>query len=140
MGIQSTIEAIKEREQNVAIRPARSVSETLAKSTRQGRILQVFMNADFRCAHDGLAKLAKDKGIDVENLEPAQYVVFINTAQDRVKVYAAFNVLAYMRSKSGKIDLTAISRIPEAFRATGGLNYDKILKETLEASLRRKRS
>ena len=51
-----------------------------------GRVLQVFLHADMRNGHEGLAIMAKEQGIDVSKLEPGQYVVFVNGANDKLKL------------------------------------------------------
>lgn len=102
------------------------------------RIVRVFLNADLRCGHDGLAALAKKESIDVKKLPPGEYVIFLNAAKDRVKVYAASNVVAYHRSESGRLEMAAIARIPQAFTASGHLDYSKALRATLEQALAKK--
>jgi hypothetical protein len=99
------------------------------------KIIQVFLNADLRCGHDGLAKLANDNNINVANLEPGQFIIFINTEMNRLKLYAANQVIAYLRLKEGKIDIRAIQLIPRAFLASGRIDYDKAIKEIIESKL-----
>ena len=83
--------------------------------------------------------MAKDNGIKVRDLEPGQYVVFINTHKDRVKVFAAGNVIAYAKLEQGRrVDLNVIQHIPRVFQATGNLNYDKALEAALQTSLARR--
>ena len=89
--------------------------------------------------HNGLADLAKKYEIDVQKLEPGEYVIFMNGARDRVKVYAAQNVIAYQKMPSGhRLDLRAIAEIPRVFKATGRMSYDDALKEALIKTMAKK--
>lgn len=103
-----------------------------------GRVLQVFLHSDMRCGHEGLAILAKEAGIDVTKLAHGQYVVFVNSASDKIKLYATSHVVAYMQLPKGqKFDLRVISEIPKAFNGSGKLDYDKALKGAVEGALQR---
>lgn len=108
-------------------------------SLRVGRVLQCFLNTDMRMGHDGLRKLAKDNKINVDDLQPGQYLVFINNAKDKLKIYASFGVIAYQRMEKGrKLDLNVIPYIPKAFNGTGRLDYEQSLKEVLEKALEKR--
>ena len=96
----------------------------------QKGILRCFVNVNMSQGHDSLASLAKKYEIDVRKLEPGDYVVFVNGARDRVKVYASSNVIAYQKlPRGGRLDLRAIAEIPRIFKATGRMSYDEALKE-----------
>lgn len=100
------------------------------------RILRCFLHADLRSGHVGLTKTAAKEGVDVTKLAPGEFVVFINGRKDRLKVYTASNVVAYLITAQGqRVDLNTIREIPRAFQATGKIDYDATLKETLEKSL-----
>lgn len=102
------------------------------------KALRIFLNTDMRCAHEGLSKLAADNKIKVETLEPGEYLIFINTAKNRIKLYACNNIVAYYRSKNGQIDLKTIAKIPQAFKGSGKIDYDASLREVIEEHLTRK--
>jgi hypothetical protein len=102
------------------------------------KIVQVFLGADLRNSHDGLTALAKSKKIDVTKLEPGQFVLFINHSRDRLKLFAANNVIAYLKVPSGRLNMATISLIPQAFHTTGKIEYDKVLREVLIRELERK--
>jgi hypothetical protein len=99
-----------------------------------GRIVQCYLNADLRAGHEGLAKLAAKDGIKVKDLEPGHCVIFINSGKDKLKMYAANNVIAYLRLDTGRLNMNTIQFIPHAFRA-GKIDYDKVLRETLTSHL-----
>lgn len=104
--------------------------ETMGKA-ENNRVLQVFLNADLRCSHDGLREIAKKGGLDVKDLQPGQYIVFLNAAKDRLKLYASGNVVAYMKQPDGgKIDPRMIAELPRAFNGTT-INYESAIKEAL---------
>jgi hypothetical protein len=108
-------------------------------SGRRGSIVQVFQSVDMRYQHEGLEILAKQANIDVNKLEPGQYVVFINQAKTIVRLYAAHGVVAGIRLRDGqKVDMRTIHLIPEAFNGTNRLDYDKVLKKAVEEALVRK--
>lgn len=105
-----------------------------------GVVLQCFLNADLRSGHNGLGTLCRKNGISVNDLVPGQYVVFVNSAKDRIKVYAANNIIAYMKLPRGdRVDLRVVQAIPRSFRGGGNINYDAALKESVTAALARKK-
>ncbi len=104
-----------------------------------GQILQCFLNADLRCGHDGLASLAKKHDLNVTKLIPGQYVVFINSARNRLKVYAASNVIAYLKlATGGRIDLNTVREIPRVFNGSGKIDYEEALRIAVNKSLAKK--
>ena len=109
------------------------------KNTSSGRIASFLGNVDMRCGHLGLALISKRRGIDVKKLTPGNYVVFLNSSKNRIKVYAANNVVAYYVCESGTIDQRAIEMIPKAFNGSGNLDYDAALKAALEKYLAKKK-
>lgn len=103
------------------------------------RVIRCFLNVRLSSGHVGLAEFAKKNKLNVTALNPGEYVVFINRAQDRVKVYASNNIIAYLRLPSGqRLDLRVIQQIPSAFNGTK-INYDEALRETLLRELKRPR-
>lgn len=96
----------------------------------QGRIIQVFQNADLRYGLPGLTEICKKHGILAGKILRGHYVVFINSSRTMVKVIASGRVLAQIRREKGeRIDLQTISLIPYAFMANGKLSYDDMLVE-----------
>ena len=95
------------------------------------RITHVFKSADLRCGHVGLTAIAKKKA----NPKPGEHVVFINNAEDKMKVLSSNGVLSYIKSPSGKLALETINHIPAAFKATGGFNYSDALKKVITKKL-----
>lgn len=113
----------------------KKVTFTPIAKPSQGSILQVFLCTDMRCAHEGLRMIAKSGGVDVDKLQPNHYVVFINNAKDRLKLYASNQTVAYHYRKGERLDLRAIAEIPKVFGGSGRLNYDRALKSVLEKAL-----
>ena len=106
----------------------------------KGQVLQCFLNVNLGAQHDGLTKLAKQHGLNTKDLQKGDYVVFVNSARDRVKVYAANNTIAYYRAPSrGSIDLRVIQMIPQAFNGAHKLDYDVALKAAIEKALENRR-
>lgn len=103
------------------------------------RVIQCFFDVDMRCLHEGLAALARAREVDVDRLEPGEFVLFLNAKKDRLKLYAPRHVLGYYRARTGeRINLNTIPFIPQAFGATGRIDYDAALKKALEAQFARK--
>src|SRR5204862_105846 len=96
--------------------------------------------ADLRNGHDGLTAIAKDEGVDVSKLSEGEYVIFINAERNKLKMFAAHNVVAYYKTRPGEVlDMRTIALIPRAFTGSGRINYDEALKETVEGLLARRR-
>lgn len=105
-----------------------------------GRVVQLFTNVSMGKGHDGLAMLCDEYGIDVVNLEPGQYVVFTNRRRDKVKVFAANNVLAYLKLPQGHfLSLETIALIPTAFRGTADIEHDRTLREVFQGGAEARR-
>lgn len=102
------------------------------------KIVQVFLGADMRCSHHGLAELAKQNKIDVHNLEQGEFVLFVNNEKNKLKLYATNNIIAYLALEKGHIDMRTIALIPKSFTASGRIEYDKALRTVLERELVRK--
>jgi hypothetical protein len=103
-----------------------------------GKILQCFLNVNMQNGHDGLADICKTNGIKVKEIEPGSYVVFINTARDKLKLYAAGQVLAYLRLEKGqKLNMQVIKELPRVFDGRQ-INYDLALKKVIEDMMAKK--
>lgn len=104
----------------------------------KNNIMRVFLNADLRAGHDGLSKLAKDNGVRTDQLEPGNYVIFINSKRNKLKMYAANQVIAYLRLKDNRsLDLRTIKHLPRVFNGKT-INYDLALSTVLEAEMAKK--
>lgn len=102
--------------------------ESIAKETRALRILRFFPNADLRAGHDGLAHVAKEKGIHVHRLLPGEFLVFANKKQNKLKIYGPGNLLAYLKAPDERrLDLRVIQFIPRFFKG-GEFRYDEALR------------
>lgn len=100
-------------------------------------IVQCFLNADLRGSHDSLSRVAKKNGLDTRLLTNNQFVVFINRRRNMMKCFVAGNTISF--TKRDRIDLAAISKLPQAFGSTGDLNYDHALELALEERLSRRK-
>lgn len=61
----------------------------------------------------GLTLIAKEAGLKTE-LQPGEFIMFMNSAGDKLKVLCANNILIYLRSK-GRIEPLAIRYLPNCF-------------------------
>lgn len=95
------------------------------------QILAIFHDVHMSLNHKGLAAIARERQINVNELRPGQFCVFINKAKNRFKVYAPNSVLAYYRSPENRgITTQALQYIPSAFGADG-FQFKRSLEKTL---------
>ena len=96
-----------------------------------------FANSDMRCGHDGLAKVAKKRKIDLSNLKSGELVVFVNTQQNKVKVFTTGYTFSYLRMPSNqKLNPGVISLIPKFFNG-GKIDYTGALRQIIIKQFRR---
>lgn len=100
-------------------------------------IRKCIMDADLRGGHDYLARLAMTGGLDITTLKQGDVVVFLNRKQDKVKVYAHNNIIAYWRSPSGRISLDMIRWIPRCFNGKD-FDFNQATKKMIETAMLRK--
>lgn len=100
------------------------------------QVLQVFLDSDLRAGHIGLSKKARQAGHSTDSLDPGQFLVFVNTKRNRMKVYAARQIIAYIQTPKGEhVDLRTIQHIPNVFRG-GQVDYSKAIKEVVLSKLK----
>ena len=103
-------------------------------------IIQCFLNVDMRNGHDGLTKLSKENGVITQKIEPGNFVVFVNSRRDKLKLFAANQVIAYLRMPAGrKIEMRVIKELPRVFNGKK-IDYDQALSLALDKALREKQS
>lgn len=96
------------------------------------KIVRCFFDTHMGLAHDGLREVAKRQGLNLDKLERGEFVVFINTSKDRLKIFATKNTFAYWRAQKGmKLDLQVICEIPRVFNGSDIGDYDKALESAL---------
>lgn len=99
------------------------------------KLLRVFINVDLRAGHEGLSILAKKHNIQTSKITPGNYVVFINTRRDKLKMYAADEVVAYLRLPAGRrISMYVIKELPHVFNGVT-INYDRALAIAIDKQL-----
>lgn len=100
------------------------------------RVVRCFLDVDLRLGHLGLALVSSKKGVRIETLSQGEFVMFLNRDQNKLKLYAANNVIAYLRLPRGHIDLRTIQMIPSSFHG-GKIDYPYAVRKMLDSSLRR---
>jgi hypothetical protein len=89
------------------------------------KIIRVYFNTDLRNGIDGLNDMNKEK------VGPGEFVVFINSKLNKMKVLVAKNAYLNFRSpEGGRIHLSMIRYIPKYFNGSQ-INFDGALKESL---------
>lgn len=100
-------------------------------------IIKYFPNTDLRCSHFGLTLVSKKAGIDVKKLEKGNFLVFVNSRKDAMKILTAGDLLVHYKSPSGRIDIRTLRYIPQAFSGTK-FTYDIALTKVLEDDFRKR--
>lgn len=102
----------------------------------KNEIIQLCLNADLRCSHDGLSDmLKKNFKIDTMKLDAGEYVVCVNSAKTIVKIFTGGNVIAHYKSPHGMIDLRTLKSIPKFFNGRS-FNYEGALGDTIRKEIR----
>ena len=95
------------------------------------KVVRIFLDADLRCQHKGLASAAKKESVDVRKLPIGEHVMFINRKRNKLKMYSAGEIVAYLRLPKGVLDLRALGRIPEVYGSNLEIKYAKSLEEMI---------
>jgi len=102
----------------------------------KGQIVQMFFNVNAAKAHKGLHLLAAEYDINLDNLEPGQYVCFLNRKRNKVKMFSAGNLFAYLSlPDSATVTMETIAQIPQMFLSRAELNFAPTLEAALESPL-----
>ena len=105
-------------------------------ATFKPRVIRFFPETFMGNGHAGLAAIAKKHNVDVSNLKWGEYVIFMNTNQNALKLYSQGGLIAHLKMPgSAKIDLETISLIPRFFNG-GHISYESALKEVIQKKLR----
>lgn len=104
------------------------------RTLSKNKIIRVFLKTNMSLSHPGLTALALSEKVTLGNLMVGEFVIFINTALTKVKVFAANNAFAYYASKR-KIDLRTLQDIPIYFNGTS-LQFDHIIEKMLRKHLK----
>jgi len=82
----------------------------------RNQVVRFFPNTDLRCGHKGLGILAKKHRINAEDLRQGEYLIFLNRAKDKLKMYASGNIVAYLKMpRRQPVTMEIISNIPNHF-------------------------
>lgn len=99
------------------------------------RVAHIFRNTDLRSQHNGLWNLAKEHWVELKDLSPGEHAIFINTQNDKIKLYSAQGLLSYYRAPKGeKLNLNMIAMLPHCFSARG-INWKKAHRMAVEKLL-----
>lgn len=98
------------------------------------RLVRYFPESDLRMGYEGLKKLAKKEGLDLQNLGAGEFAAFVNRDRTKVKLCTGADVLAYMRMPRGaKLDPRTIQLLPRFFNGQK-INYDAAIRTVLRES------
>ena len=98
-------------------------------------IMHIYTDVYMSNSHEGLAAIAaKENGVNVRNLKPGQFALFVNTPFNACKIYAANNVILYYRHpKNHRLDVNAVRLIPQFFDGENqDIGYNKALSKVIK--------
>lgn len=114
---------------------SKTFNETAKNTPKELKVIRFFPNSDLRCSHEGLRAVAKENGIDPWGLSAGEFLVFANTSQTMMKIYAPGNIIAFLRHPlRHRIDLSLVQYIPRFFNGTE-FNYEGAMKKMLTQKL-----
>lgn len=100
------------------------------------RIRQAFLDVSMNCQHRGLTKVAKRGGVNVHDLKPGEFVLFVNARFDKMKLFATQNIIIYIAAPKGrKVSQKFLEELPKIFDTNATLNYDEALQPVLKKYL-----
>lgn len=100
--------------------------------TTSNRVIRFFSEVNMRNGHKGLAELAKEEGIDINKLKQGEFIMFMNTKQNALKMFAQGNVIAHLKMPgTQRINAKVITLLPRFFNGSK-IEYNRALKEVIE--------
>lgn len=100
-------------------------------------IVHYFPRSDLRSGHVGLTKMAAKAGYKPSELNPGEFLVFVNSRKTALKIFAANHIVAHYKSPTNYIDIRVLQYIPQAFSG-GRFNYSVALQKVLEKDFTKK--
>lgn len=92
----------------------------------------VIRNVDHRARHDGLAlTIKKHTGINIDTLEPGQFVLLMNTERTILSLYGPNRVLVQQKLRHPVSTEAALRELPRIFLQDKTLDYDQALRDFL---------
>lgn len=114
----------------------RSVEIKAPHKVTSQKIVRYFSHVFMGNGHNGLRKLALKHGIKISDLEPGEYVLFMNSRFTALKMFAPGNIVAHYKSPHGRIDPRVIALIPRYFNGSK-IDIDGALREALLKDMER---
>lgn len=132
-------------------KPERFLNLAVFKALRPSRgdkttIRQLFLDVAMTNHHVGLLRIAELRGVNCMELEPGDFLLFINPARTYIKIMGA-NVsttstpmfpITSVKAPRGRISPLLLRELPKFFCGKP-FDYDSTLKPILEAHLKLKR-
>ena len=99
-----------------------------------GKVLHWVPDTYMNNAHEGLAAIAKKElKVNVSDLRPGEFVLFMNARFTAFKVYGAGNMILHYRDPNNRrLNAKAVLQLPHFIRGQH-INYDKSLTATITA-------
>lgn len=134
---RETQKEVKEGERRtiVCMIPKGEVTE---KRVRTGyHLQQILFNVDFRFGHDGLNMMAKQAGINLQELQHGNVIVFFNSAKTSMKVAFSDQDIFHHRQPN-RIEERSIPEIMKKLNNTGKIDYPDALANFLTRSINKR--
>lgn len=106
-------------------------------------IRQAFLDVSMANHHEGLVRIAESRGVDVLDLKPGDFLLFINPGRSYIKIMGAncaapgfppsFPITS-VKAPRGRISPLLLRELPKFFNGKP-FDYDSALKPILEAHL-----
>lgn len=111
---------------------AKKVNAAYNSLNIKNRVIRYFPETNLQNGHDGLKKLAKKEGLDLTDLGPGQFVIFVNKRKNALKMFACGYLIAHLRLPDGeRLNPETIQFIPKFFNGTR-IDYSGALREVMK--------
>ena len=111
-----------------------------ASQVKSLRIVRFFRASDLRCGHEGLATYANSLGYGVNTLRPGEFLVFLNRAENRMKIMTTSGLLLYIKQPDERrFDLSIIKYLPRFFNGRT-INYQNALTQMVMEKATKKKN
>jgi hypothetical protein len=98
------------------------------------KIVRYFSNADLRGGHDMLRKQATKAGVDLNNLDVGEFVLFVNKKQNMFKMLTQAKVMVFYKQQQ-RLHPATFALIPKYFNGKA-IDYEGSLREALMRDFR----
>ena len=108
-----------------------------AKAPKQAKLMNIVFGADLRRGHPGLSEQARKLGINLQTLNPGEFVAFVNNKKSGIKFFAGgTNMLGYFKMPGSQQFNVKVLRVLPRYFSGGQLHYQAALEEIIRNEVR----